>query len=73
MKRKRRKSDVKGKATEVEVEKKDTIRIEHLNYKVGFKLTLLHRCQFLVASHSRDEDTWSSDVDTTSRYRGLSA
>ncbi|KAI9461748.1 hypothetical protein HD554DRAFT_2323642 [Boletus coccyginus] len=33
VKRKRRKSDVRGKATEAEIEKKDTIRIEHLNYK----------------------------------------
>lgn len=73
MKRKRRKSDVKGKAAEVEVEKNDTIRIEHLNYKVGFESILLCRCQFPVASHSRDEGIWPSDVDTTSRYRGLAA
>ncbi|KAG8219657.1 hypothetical protein J3R82DRAFT_612 [Butyriboletus roseoflavus] len=33
VKRKQRKADVKGKATEVEVDKKDVIRIEHLNYK----------------------------------------
>lgn len=36
VKRKQRKSDVKDKATEVGIEKKDSLRVEHLNYKVGF-------------------------------------
>ncbi|KAF8560198.1 hypothetical protein OG21DRAFT_1401925 [Imleria badia] len=33
IKRKQRKSDVKGKATEPGIEKKDALRVEHLNYK----------------------------------------
>ncbi|KAF8140429.1 hypothetical protein EV363DRAFT_1393337 [Boletus edulis] len=33
VKPKQRKSDVKGKATEVDVQTQDTLRIEHLNYK----------------------------------------
>ena len=55
------------------MEKKDAVRIEHLNYKVGFELTLRYRCQFPVASYSRDEGTWPSDVDTASRSCGLAA
>ncbi|KAH0838161.1 hypothetical protein J3R83DRAFT_6412 [Lanmaoa asiatica] len=33
VKRKQRKSDIKAKATEAEMETKDAVRIEHLNYK----------------------------------------
>lgn len=55
------------------MEKKDAVRIEHLNYKVSFESILRYRCQFRVASHSRDEGTWPSDVDTTSRHCGLVA
>lgn len=42
VKLKKRKSDVKGKAAATSQDKKDQIRVEHLNYKVKFLRILNH-------------------------------
>ena len=47
MGRKRRKSDVKGKAAEVDTQKTCAVRIEHLNYKVCFAWMCAIEAKFL--------------------------